>query len=372
MNKKIVYLTTVHKPSDVRIYQKQCKTLAARGYLVTLIAPFNEADYLWSSRESSNVAFEPLPVVTGRMSRFFLSGMRVFVAARRLNADLYHFHDPELSIIGLLLKLLGHKVVYDVHEDLPRQILSKHWINDRLKSVLAIAVESFEKIASRFFDGISVATAHIGERFQQYSPSVAVVNNYPILNELANSESWSNRTSAVCYVGGISEARGMKAIIESSSMAGVSLELAGTFFTEQEASWARHSAGWKNVNFHGHVGRDEVKNIYSTVIAGLVTLQPKDNYIDSMPIKMFEYMSAGVPVIASNFPLWQGIIEGEKCGLCVDPMDNSAISEAIIWLQRNPEEAEKMGKNGRKAVESTYNWESESEKLLDLYKRIIE
>jgi glycosyltransferase involved in cell wall biosynthesis len=87
---------------------------------------------------------------------------------------------------------------------------------------------------------------------------------------------------------------------------------------------------------------------------------------------MFEYMSAGLPVIASNFPLWKEIVEGNKCGICVDPMDPKAIASAIQWMIDHPEEAEEMGKNGRRAVETKYNWANESKKLVGLYQRLIQ
>ncbi|MBD3768073.1 MAG: glycosyltransferase, partial [Gammaproteobacteria bacterium] len=100
---------------------------------------------------------------------------------------------------------------------------------------------------------------------------------------------------------------------------------------------------------------------------GLVTFLPAPNHIDAQPNKMFEYMSAGLPIITSIFPLWREIVEGNQCGLCVDPLDPQAIGEAIQYLIDNPVEAEQMGKNGRQAVEQKYNWTIEEQKLLDLY-----
>ena len=120
----------------------------------------------------------------------------------------------------------------------------------------------------------------------------------------------------------------------------------------------------------GFLNRHEVNAVLAKSRAGLVTLHPIINYIDALPVKMFEYMAAGIPVIASNFPLWREIIEGNKCGLCVDPMNSKEIGKAIKYLKDNPKEAEDMGKNGRKAVEDKYNWPLEEKKLLDLYKRL--
>jgi glycosyltransferase involved in cell wall biosynthesis len=103
---------------------------------------------------------------------------------------------------------------------------------------------------------------------------------------------------------------------------------------------------------------------------GLVLLHPEPRFIVSLPIKMFEYMSAGVPVIASNFPIWQEIVENNNCGICVDPLNVNEIADAMKWILENPEEAAQMGRNGRHAVETIYNWEAESKKLVEVYQKL--
>jgi glycosyltransferase involved in cell wall biosynthesis len=106
-------------------------------------------------------------------------------------------------------------------------------------------------------------------------------------------------------------------------------------------------------------------------LAGLVLLHPVINYLDALPIKMFEYMSAGLPVIASDFPLWREIIEKNECGLCCDPLKPEKIAEAVQWVLDHPQEARIMGENGRRAVIEKYNWESEGKKLVKLYEDLI-
>ena len=92
--------------------------------------------------------------------------------------------------------------------------------------------------------------------------------------------------------------------------------------------------------------------------------------MDAQPNKMFEYMSAGIPVIASDFARWREVIDEKDCGLCVDPLDSLAIARAIDELIINPDKAQRMGENGRSAVESQYNWPAEEKKLLSFYSSI--
>ena len=129
--------------------------------------------------------------------------------------------------------------------------------------------------------------------------------------------------------------------------------------------------GWQNVNEYGFLDRLGVRNILARSAAGVVTFYPLPNHVDAQPNKMFEYMSAGIPVIASHFPLWREIIEDNQCGLLVDPLNPEAIANAIDYLINNPQEARSMGQNGRRAVEEKYNWTIEQQKLLEFYQRIL-
>ncbi len=145
------------------------------------------------------------------------------------------------------------------------------------------------------------------------------------------------------------------------------LLLAGKFIPESLRNETTKLAGWEQVNEFGHVSREEVQQILARGMAGLVTLHPIINYKDALPVKMFEYMAAGIPVIASDFPLWREIVEGNECGICVDPLDEKQIAEAIQYLVDHPEEAKRMGDNGRRAIEQKYSWEMEAKKLIAMY-----
>ena len=149
------------------------------------------------------------------------------------------------------------------------------------------------------------------------------------------------------------------------------LNLAGRFSEPAVGTEVKSYPGWARVKEIGFVDRVGVRTVLGRSVAGLVTFHPLPNHIDAQPNKMFEYMSSGIPVIASNFPLWREIVEGNDCGLCVDPLDPKAIAAAIDFMINNPERAREMGENGKRAVLEKYNWGVEEAKLLAFYQTIL-
>lgn len=115
---------------------------------------------------------------------------------------------------------------------------------------------------------------------------------------------------------------------------------------------------------------DEVHELLGTARIGLCVLHPVRNYVESLPTKLFEYMDAGLPVVASDFPAWREIVNGAGCGLLVDPLDPAGIARALRYLLTNPDRAQTMGERGRAAVRKDYQWEREAESLLRLYDRL--
>ena len=90
-----------------------------------------------------------------------------------------------------------------------------------------------------------------------------------------------------------------------------------------------------------------------------------------MPNKLFDYMLMSLPVVVSNFPLYRDVVQTHQCGLTVDPARPQEIARAIVYLIEHPREAQQMGANGRRAVLEKYNWEKESQKLLQIYDTVL-
>lgn len=366
---RIAHLTSVHPRYDTRIFLKQCRSLARAGYDVTLVVADDQAD-----ERKDGVRILTVGRGRGRVDRIVSTTRRVYRRAIELDADVYHLHDPELLLIGLKLKRRGYRVIFDAHEDLPKQILGKQYLWRPARSAVSRTVGVYEGRVCRRLDAVVAATPYIRDKFLSINPRSVDINNFPMLGELVTDVVVGEaRANQVCYVGGITAVRGIREVVLAMGKVsdGVRLQLGGTFGSETLAKEIRALPQWEWVDERGWLDRTDVARLFGASVAGIVTYLPAPNHIDAQPNKMFEYMSAGLPVIASHFPLWREIVEGNECGLCVDPEDSGAIADAIDWLISNPDEAREMGINGKRAVETRYNWSVEEEKLLHLYNSLL-
>lgn len=374
-SRSIIHITTVHARDDTRIRHKEVASLARiwPGE-VALFVQDGKGDQ--GDRGDGVVIQDTGDRSRSRLRRMTIGAFAMYRAVRRARPHLAHFHDPELIPWAVLLRLSGIKVIYDVHEDLPRQILSKHWVPQSLRGVLAQLTEALEALAAKAFDGIVAATPTIAHRFP--AQKTVTVQNFPMPREFAEivAPPDATRQRAFAYVGGITSIRGsleMVRAVDLLAKRGVEcrLELAGSFSPPSHEAQLRDEAGWQQVAYYGFLDRNGVSKILGGTCAGLVLFHPEPNHFNAQPNKLFEYMAAGLPVIASDFPLWRKIVHGVDCGLLVDPLDPDAIADAMQWILEHPQEAANMGQRGRAAIAGQYNWESESQKLIALYRRVM-
>ncbi len=362
---KVAHLSSAHKFGDVRIFHKECVSLAKAGYDVTLIIPDKEA-----SRMVDGVMVEAIPdTATSKMSRIRKTVKWVYDRALKVDADIYHFHDPELLRVGLKLKRKGKVVVFDAHEDFPRQLLSKKSIPGPFRKLLSFGAHKFENYVSKRLDAIVTATPYINERFLKVNPNSVNVNNFPLEAEIMVPDSEVERRTEVCYIGALSFLRGVEEMVIGTGLSNTRIKIAGSWQSGLKEACQKHEA-WSLVDDLGFIDRKTSMEVKQASIAGMIMFHPEPNHVNAQPNKMFEYMASGLPIIASNFPLWKEIVEDNNCGICVDPFDTKAISEAILELKNSPEKVKQMGDNGRKMVREKYNWTIEEQTLFELYGRL--
>jgi glycosyltransferase involved in cell wall biosynthesis len=373
---RISIWSSVHPCFDVRIFQKEAKSLAEAGYQVTLVAI---ADFKEKVVDQVRVLGLPQPKTRALRP---LNWWRILRIALREKADLYHFHDPELLLVGSVVKVLTKRpIIYDVHENYPQDILTKEWIPRVLRKAMSKIFELFEDTMVKFVDGVVVVNRLLAERFSGKS-RVVTAFNYSRVEQFINEEPESGQRKKrlkpyFVYAGRISDDRGIFECIQalkSLSDENVGLTCAGRIGYVSNRQLRELLDGSQSSTFFQYLGLvpfSAIPPLLRGALAGLLCLQATPNNLLGTPNKLFEYMCAGIPVIASDFPFIREVVLAADCGLLVQPDNTEEIAMAMNHLLHNPGDAKRMGENGLRAAKGRYNWRVEEKKLLALYQALL-
>jgi len=363
---KIFIASSVHRWNDTRIFQKEATSLAKK-YTVNL--------YITSHFEYklvNNVNIFGLPSWVKRSDRK-LARKRLWDIAQKEKFDIFHFHDPELIPLGLYIKLFKNKkVIYDIHENVSNQILSKPYIRLKLLGkIVSLIYWTIEKVVVRLFDGIIVAGEDILSRYK----SKIILNNYPVI-KLTSKERTQKKIRSFVYLGGIDRIRG----VEEAAIAiqklnqeypdnHLGFRVIGSFDNKEYEEYFLHKYN-DIIEFLGWRSQVEAYKLVSECIAGIAIYLPVPNHLNLRTNKVFEYMSASIPVIYSNFSDWEYKLNIHKIGFSVDPFNKTQIINRMKQLLDSDKLVSEMGSNGRNAIENIYNWGVEEKKLFELYDKL--
>ena len=373
---KVCILSSVHPCFDVRIFQKQARSLSEAGYEVTLVAI---ADF--EEQVVDGIRVLGLPQPSSRLLRP-ANWWRILRLSLHERADIYHFHDPELLLPAGLIKLLTRRpIVYDVHENYPQDILTKEWIPAPLRRLVSSLFRVFEDTAVRGVDGVVVVNRHLEARFEGKARVVRVAN-YSRLDRSVNSKRDTDTSEPgarpyFVYAGRVSDDRGLHECLralESLGEDGAEILCAGRIghvANGQLRALLEHGHTGLPFKYLGLLPYEAIPPLFEGALAGLLCFQPTPNNVLGTPNKLFEYMSAGIPVIASDFPFIREVVAEADCGLLVQPDDIAQIASAMAHLLHHPHEAARMGENGLRAARERYNWQVEEKKLLSLYETLL-
>ncbi len=366
MSRKVCHITSAHDRYDIRIFKKECVSLASNGYCVTLIVNDTNPDEIKDGVKIVSTGFLP----KNRMERFHNSKKLLLSKACEVNADIYHLHDPDLLPLGNKLKKKNKIVIFDSHEDVPKQIRDKYWIPKPFRRIVAKLYSIYENKCIKRFDSLIGVTPHVVNRFSTVNKNSFMVTNYPIVN--LNSNIDKNPRDAICFAGSIGKQWNHDIVINAiKDIEGVKYVLAGRE-TGNYMNLLKSLPAWDKVEYKGQISHENVKEIYAESIAGMALSYSSQTKGEGTlgNTKLFEYMEAGLPVICSNHRLWKEIIENNNCGICVDPRDVGQVRDAIKYIVENPDKAKNMGENGRRAVIKEYNWQTQEKVLLELYENL--
>lgn len=377
---KVCMITTDHSPFDDRIFYKEALSLKNAGYEVSVIG-----------RTSSNLhksvhGIEVIGLKKGKGIKSNPIHWRVLAKeSSRVDASVYHCHEPESFLVALYLRLFkGKKIVYDVHEYYEDVV---ELVGLPLKTFLVFMLYVVEPLFCRYTSAIITADEGIAQRYRKYSDNVAPIFNFPTTEIFNHSdddyegikEKYANNF-LVIYVGGLSEERGILDAIKAVHRASaehprIKLLLIGSFmskdFEETCVQYVRLNELQDNVEFLGYMPHDDVPKYIKASDVGIALFHPTKRFMKtSYPIKLFEYMICGKPVIVSDFPAMKKVVDDAKCGMFVDPTNIDEISRTVLYAAGHLEDLEAMGDRGKKAIKEKYNWRTMEKLLLDVYKKI--
>lgn len=361
----VAHMTTAHPPFDNRIFAKECVALASRGFDVSLIAQ----DAYGEMRDG--VRLMPLPAAKSRVRRV-LNQRSAWSRFRQIRPAVLHLHDPELIPLGAIAKTFTRtRVVYDAHEDLAKQVAGKDYIPTGMRQLMAVLATLLLKVADRYFDAIVAATPAIARTFK--NPNVVLVQNFPWRRQFPPPASarLTNQVFTACYVGAITPERGLGEMLAGirASASRVLLVLAGP--VSQAALSQIDAADPVTTRYIGTIPVTEVPATISGADVGLALLHALPNYLESQSTKIYEYMAAGKPFIASNFPAWVEQLGPFDCGIFVDPYDPAAVASAVDHLASDRSGAQEMGSRGREAFENFFTFDREALSLERLMRQWI-
>jgi glycosyltransferase involved in cell wall biosynthesis len=366
----VVHLTSVHRPTDLRIW-KECKCLADAGYRVTWILPAEQ------DKVNDGVLLKAVPRRDGRPSRMTKTVWNIYREALLQNARVYHFHDPELIPVGLLLRL-KKKVVFDVHENVAGSIIDKEWIPAALRRPVSCGYDWAEKRLMNSWSAIVTANEDISARFHQSTCPVVAIHNYSELEDFrtdGDSEMSRYYSDLLVDCGGIHPRSSFHCVVDALGRLpdelNTRLVVAGPCYSSEYMASMKQKEGWQRAEYRGRLPRYEMIATMRAAAAALVLYSRERNHLSVRSNRLFEAMAAGLPVIVSDFPEWKALIRDIGCGLTVDPASPQEIARAICYLTSHPLEAADMGNRGRQAAVEKFNWTRERFRLLSLYQHLI-
>jgi glycosyltransferase involved in cell wall biosynthesis len=366
---KICHITTVHPNRyDVRIFEKECVTLAKNGYEVTLIVNDKLQD-----EQCKGVKIVSLRInAKNRVDRAIRVAQEAFSKAEKVNAEIYHIHDPELLGIAVKLKKNGKKVIFDSHEFTAMQILTKEYIPVLIRKQMSDIYRYYEENRIKKLSGLVMPCLYDGkDYFSKVQIPKVIIGNMPIINQIGDLCKTYEKKDKVCYVGSITESRGIFHMIKAAFLAEKKLVLIGDMSLEMK-QMLEQMPEYSNVEYLGALSHDVALHEMSKCAVGLALLQDEGQYskLGNLPTKLYEYMMLGIPAVISNFSFYEKMLKKYEFGIACDPSNDLAIANAINTIISNDEKRQLMSEMGRKAIQMELNWEQDAKKLLEFYETL--
>lgn len=371
--KNICYLSSGQSRRDGRTFWRMGVSLVSAGYDVTYVVCDREPDDIEHGVRMISSGFS-----TGnRIKRMLCSRKYLYNKALEVNADIYHIGEPELIPLGLKLKRIGKKIIFDMREDFPRLIFEKDYISKVLRKPISLILENYMGKSLKKFDAIFSVTPHIVEYIKNKweCNEVHLVTNYPFADKdfKLSFDEYDNRGNVLCYVGNAYRISRQEITFKAlEKISEIKYIIAGNIEKDYKSELV-FLPYWGKIDFIDGIERDELIKLYRRISIGNCLRDFTDTGAPKGSlgvIKIFEYMERALPIICTNVELWKDIVDKYKCGIYVNPNNPDEIGEALLYLIQHKEEAYQMGQNGRRAVLEEYNWENQANQYVDIINKV--
>jgi len=366
---KVAHVTTVHPWNDNRIYEKMVCTLSTTDIATYYIAPKPKNNIRKTNKNIKIFWLKNKQGILGRIQKNF----EAIIILKKIGRCTVHFHDPEFIIGAVLLRIFGFDIIYDVHEDNKLGIQQKDYLPKIIRKPLALFVALIEKISGFLFHQV------IAERcYKSRFPNAVSVLNYPKLpDKLPDLQKYNTNKIRLIYTGTITKDRGAFSHIDIIKLIPqAELHLVGRCenrllneikeYAENENDRIRYYVKPEGFSYQ------ELERYYlaGNWTAGLAVFPKTPHYYEKELTKFFEYMLYGIPIVCSNFPVWENLVSQNNVGKVINPDKLDDIESILTEIHVNQTLRDNITNNARYAVTTKYNWDGEFVKLLNLYKKI--
>jgi len=370
---KICHVCSSHSVDDGRVFGRACVTLAAKGYEVHLFAR-GERTEPYTER---GVIIHPLPNPKNRLDRLARRS-RIARMAAEVQPDLFHVHEPEL-LGPTIARAANRPVIWDAHESYMDVLADRDWIPRPLRPCARMAWDRIERRHVARCAAVIAATDGVASRYQSIHDKVRVVANYPDLSTWKEVSPRTPDAKTCVFTGTLDSNRGLLNVVHALAILRgrgmlMKFSVAGIDYSQHMSQLfekAEQLGVRELINYHGVLARRQVAELVCKGGIGILPNLPYGNNLAMWPVKMFEYMAFGLPLVYSDIPNFRDIAGACGAGIAIDPREPEQIADAIEKLVQDPGLAKQMGKAGKQAVRERFNWGQESIKLLELYSEVL-
>lgn len=368
----LVHLTTVHDALDSRIFYREALSAHKGGLRCVVVGPTKTPNL----NSHSGISIVSLRQRKNRLLRRIFSPFEAFKKVRALKPKVVHFHDPEILPIAVLLKLLGYKMVWDIHEYYSK-VQTAHMrpgLHRSFKQVLLSTL--IEKLPCAIFDRSVFPTQALRAAICDKPRAVACVNLLPVA-EFPDDKGQPEKEFDLVFMGSMSPFRAgpfMEMLnVLCQRRADLKVALLGVPAATQ--SWMQGNAPQPRIleaiTFVPKVPHSEVAGVLRKARIGFNYHPMEERFQVAIPMKVYEYMACGIAVVCTRFPeLDEQLYPGEI--VLVEGDDQAAYASAILELLDDEEQREKIALAGQAAVKLRLNWEKrEAPKLIKMYQELL-